>query len=47
MNPEVVLPICPLTLRALKLKAAGYPHDPKSLGEHIRKRRNGPWALSA
>lgn len=33
------MPICPITLRAVKPKPDGYPHNPKSLGEHIRKRR--------
>jgi transcriptional regulator with XRE-family HTH domain len=33
------LPICHLTLGALKPKQLGYPTAPKTLGEHLRKRR--------
>ena len=34
-----VLPICRLTLRASKPKDTDYPHDPITLGQHIKKRR--------
>jgi transcriptional regulator with XRE-family HTH domain len=34
-----VLPTCHLALRAPKPKGQGYPKAPKTLGEHLRRRR--------
>ncbi len=34
-----VLPICRLALQATKPKPLGYPSKPKTLGEHLKKRR--------
>ncbi len=33
------LPICHVTLQALKAKPFGYPASPKMLGEHLKRRR--------
>ena len=34
-----VLPFCQLTLKGQKRPEKGYPTDPKTLGEHLKKRR--------
>lgn len=34
-----VLPICHVTLQVLRPAPAGYPANPKTFGEHLRKRR--------
>lgn len=33
------MPTCHLTIRASKPKPDGYPNEPKTLGEHLKKRR--------
>ncbi len=33
------LPSCRVTLRGRKSKVAGYPENPKTLGEHLRRAR--------
>jgi DNA-binding XRE family transcriptional regulator len=38
-TPRVALPFLKITLNAPKPKPANYPANPKTLGEHIRKKR--------
>jgi DNA-binding transcriptional regulator YiaG len=38
-TPRVALPFLKITLNAPKPKPAHYPANPKTLGEHIRKKR--------
>ncbi len=38
-NGHVVLPFCKVVLHAQKPRQMGYPTEPKTLGQHLKKRR--------